>query len=401
MPKDYFKVVITGDVDAGKSTLIGRILFETKSVHSGALEEIMGLSQDSGSNPEFAYLLDSFSEERQDKLTIDSTQVFCKINNKLKFIFIDVPGHKELIKNMLCGSTYADRAVIVIDSCKSVTEQTRRHAFILSFLGVKHFIIAVNKMDAVNYEEKLFNNICRAVFEITDSLMITRPICVPVVAKTGDNIIKHSKKMSWYKAKTLWSVLSELHKENTLHNFVFPVQDSYDFGPDKVCVGRIVSGRVKVNDEVLVLPQKRFDRVKRIVEFGSKKSSTKANKSIGLLMYGSEPLKRGQVICFPGDLKVSDRLNAKVFFIKKINPNMVLNFECSTQDMPVRSYKINKIWDSATLELKKIEDIEETDVGEIEFFFEGSVVLGNAQDSVLRRFVLKSDNHIIGVGMIE
>jgi len=154
--QDYLNIVVTGEIDSGKTTLIGRFLYDMGSLSQGVIEEIEDVCRRLGNGFEFAYILDSLEEERRNQLTIDTTQVFCKTKKGKRFIFIDVPGHQELLMNMLCGSSYADIAILTIDVRKSIEKQTKRHMFILKFLGVEQVIIAVNKMDLVGFDETVY-----------------------------------------------------------------------------------------------------------------------------------------------------------------------------------------------------------------------------------------------------
>lgn len=295
--EDYLKVVVTGEVDSGKSTLIGRLLYELGSLSQGVIEEIGEVCQRLGSDFEFAYLLDSFEEERKGQLTIDTTQVFCKTKRGKNLVFIDVPGHKELLRNMLSGSSYADIAVMVIDAQKSIEEQTRRHAFILKFLGVEQIILALNKMDTVSFKEDTFKKVKENTIEFLRGLGIEPKYFIPISAKQGENLSKRSKNMRWYKGLSLLETITRCFKKKMSGDFCFLAQDVYNLNGEKTIVGRIISGRIREGERVSILPLNKECNVKMIKASSKTKSAAFAPESIGLVLDDMQNMKRGLVIC--------------------------------------------------------------------------------------------------------
>ncbi len=400
--QNYLKVVVTGDVDSGKSTLIGRFLYEMNSLSQGVIEEIENVCQGLGGDFEFAYLLDSFEEERKNQLTIDTTQAFCRTKRGKQFIFIDVPGHQELLINMLCGSSYADIAILVVDVEKSIEEQTKRHFFILEFLGIEQIILALNKMDLAGFNENTFETAKEKINEFSKKLGIKPECFVPLSAKQGENILKKSKKMPWYRGLSLFETISSCFKKRINDGFRFPIQDIYELNGMNVAVGEIISGGVKNGEKVNLLPLNKKCAIERISVFNKNRHYAKAPESIGLTLDVMAGLRRGQVICKPPLPKIAQEILVKLFCISALNIKETFRFKCSTQDASTKIKDINMIWDSATLEPKlKYDSLAQADVAEVILVTDTPVLVEKYKGfNSLGRFVLKSNNEIYAVGII-
>lgn len=395
------KVVVIGEVDSGKSTLIGRFQFESGSLPEGVIEEIGNVCQRLGRDLEFAYLLDSFEEERRDQLTIEMTQAFCKTKRGREFIFIDVPGHRELLKNMLCGSSYADIAILVIDVEKSVEEQTKRHAFILKFLGIEQIVLTLNKMDSVGFNEIIFKKVKEEISKFFKKIQIQPKYFIPISAKQGDNFIKRSKNTPWYKGSLLIEALNAYFRKKINGYFRLPVQDIYDLDGEKVMVGEIISGKIKKGDKVKILPVDKEYRVKKIKVFNGNKSKAKAAESIGLVLNNMDDVKRGQILCKQRLPKVKSEILAKIFCVRPLNIKENLKFKCATQETSALIRKINGVWDTASLEPKHKDDIlEDNDAAEVIIATESPVVIESFEGSnSLGRFVLQNNKEIFAIGI--
>lgn len=317
--KENLKIVVTGDVDSGKSTLIGRLLFESGSLSKGVIEDVGDICRRLNTDFEFAYLLDSFEEERRNQLTIDTTQVFCKVKGGREFVFIDVPGHKELIRNMLCGSSYADTAILVVDIDKSIAQQTRRHALILKFLGIEQIIVVFNKMDSTGFDKNAFNNAKENVIEFFKKIAIQPKYLIPISAKQGENLLQESKKMVWYDGPSLISALNTYSKEKKVGDFRFPIQDIYNLDGERIAVGRIISGAVKKGDTVRILPLNKERKVKAIKDFKKNLSFSEDPKSIGLILDDMQDLMRGQIICKQKLPDIVTEVKAKIFCLDSLD----------------------------------------------------------------------------------
>lgn len=400
--KDCLKVAVTGEVDSGKSTLIGRFLYESGSLSNGAIEEIGDICKRLGRDFEFAYLLDSLEEERRGQLTIDTTQVFCKVRRGREFIFIDVPGHKELIRNMFCGTSYADIAILIVDIAKSIDEQTRRHAFILKFLGIEYIVVVLNKMDATGFDEQAFKNAKESANAFLEKIGIHSEYFIPMSAKQGENLLKKSKKMDWYEGLSLIGALNTYSKERKVGDFRFPIQDIYNLDEGKIAVGRIISGKIKKGETVRILPLNKERKVKTIKIFNRKQSFSKAPESIGLELDDMQGLMRGQIISKPKLPEVLTEFRSKIFCLSPLDKEKELIFKCVTQEAPAKIKQINWIRNIENLESQSGDgQFQETDIAQVLIVTEHPVVVESfAGDNSLGRFVLQGNNKICAVGTV-
>lgn len=400
--EDCLNIVVTGEVDSGKSTLIGRFLYEIGSLVQGAVEEIGKISQKLERNFEFAYLLDTFEEERRNQLTIDTTQIFCKTKRGKELVFIDVPGHQELIKNMLCGSSYADIAILVVDVQKSVEPQTKRHAFILKFLGIEQIIVVLNKMDLVGFNAMSFKKVKQEIAELFVRIQLKPKDFIPVSAKQGENLIKAPRQMSWYKGLSVLGALQICCNKKTNGDFRFPIQDIYEINKEKLVVGNVISGNIKKGAKVHILPLNRQCKVKSIKFFSKKIFKARAPQSVGLIFEDMDGLRRGQVVCKSKLPTVNKEFLVKIFCVRDLSIKESLKFKCATQETACQIKQINWLWDTASLEPKSKEEIpREADIAEAVIVTENPVVVEKFEGSnSLGRFVLQNNKEICAVGII-
>ena len=407
MHKGRLNLVITGHVDHGKSTLIGRLLFETKSLQEGLIREIKSNLKGTGIKMEFAHIMDYYEEERIQERTIDTTQFHFNIKDR-RYVIIDTPGHKEFIKNMMTGSSQADAAVLIISAKEGVQEQTKRHAYILKMLGVKQIIVVINKMDLIDYSQDIFGSIKDKAKEIIGFLNINPNNIIPVSAQQGDNISSKSKKMSWYKGISLVNALKRLVTKQQLINFPlrFPIQDVYNVKNKKIVVGKVVSGIFKVNEEVVIYPDNIKSRVKSIEVFNKNTNSAQVGQSIGLVLEDGIDIKRGQVICDAKNLPfIQKEIEASVFWFseRRYNEADLLTIKCATFEGKCKINRIEERIDSSTLEIieKNSRTLEETQAGKVIISIEKSMVIedfNSVED--LGRFVLLRDNQVCAGGII-
>ena len=271
--KDMLRFLTCGSVDDGKSTLIGRMLYDSKMIFDDQLSAVQSESKKygtTGDNIDMALLVDGLQSEREQGITIDVAYRFFATNNR-KFIIADTPGHEQYTRNMVTGASTADVAIILIDARKGILTQTRRHSFIVSLLGIEHVIIAINKMDLVDFSQEVFNTIIKDYKALADELGIKNTYPMPVSALDGDNIVNKSQNTPWFKGKPLLELLDsmDISKEVKEESFRFPVQ--YVNRPNlnfRGFCGTIVSGRVSVGDEITVLPSGKQTKVKSIINAG-------------------------------------------------------------------------------------------------------------------------------------
>ena len=280
--KDMLRFLTCGSVDDGKSTLIGRMLYDSKKVFEDQLSTLKNESKKYGTTDEeidLALLIDGLQSEREQGITIDVAYRFFT-TDKRKFIIADTPGHEQYTRNMVTGASTSDAAVILIDATKKITTQTRRHSFIVNLLGIEHIIVAVNKMDLVNFDQNVFEEIKSSYKKIADELKMKNVYFIPISALKGDNVINPSENMQWYKGDTLIHLLEniKINEDISEKNFRFPVQ--YVNRPNlkfRGYCGTIMSGSVRVGDEITVLPSGKTTRVKSII---SSSDITEKNREV-------------------------------------------------------------------------------------------------------------------------
>jgi bifunctional enzyme CysN/CysC len=299
--KGLLRFITCGSVDDGKSTLIGRLLYETKLIFEDQLKTLEAESKKLGTQGEkldFALLVDGLSAEREQGITIDVAYRFFA-TEKRKFIVADTPGHEQYTRNMATGASTASVAVILIDARKGVLTQTRRHSRIAAMVGIRHIVVAVNKMDLVGYEQAVFETICEEYRTAVAEHGFESITCVPVSALEGDNIIAASERMPWYQGPTLLTYLEtvQVDEEQAGLPFRFPVQwvnrPNLDF---RGFAGRVASGRVKPGDSVRILPSGSLTRVERVVTFDGDLEEAQAGQSVTLTLAEEVDVSRGDVI---------------------------------------------------------------------------------------------------------
>src|SRR5436309_5051051 len=249
------RVVFVGHVDHGKSTLIGRILHDTGSLPEGKIEEIKKTCAAEGMEFEFAFLLDALLEEQKQNVTIDTTEIPFRTARR-RYAIIDAPGHKEFLKNMITGASRAEAAILVIGADEGVREQSRRHAYLLSMLGIRNVIVVVNKMDLVDYSEKRFRAIEQDYRKFLRELGLDARTFIPASAKDGENVARASMKMKWYSAANVLEALDllEPQKRDVDLPLRFCVQDVHRFDGRRIVAGRIETGTLRVGDQLVFSP---------------------------------------------------------------------------------------------------------------------------------------------------
>ena len=305
--KDLLRLLTAGSVDDGKSTLIGRLLFDSKKLYD---DQLTALERDSkrvgnaGDHIDYALLLDGLKAEREEGITIDVAYRYFSTNRR-KFIIADTPGHEQYTRNMITGGSTANLAIILIDARKGVITQTRRHSFLVSLLGIKHIVLAVNKMDLVDFDQKVFNDIVADYKQLTDHLGIEDITCFPLSALDGDNVVERSARTPWYKGPALLEFLETvpIHADRNYTNFRYPVQ--YVLRPNlnfRGFCGKVASGVVRVGEEVVALPSMKRSRVKNIVTYDGELQYAFPPQSVTITLEDEIDISRGEMIVHPDDL---------------------------------------------------------------------------------------------------
>lgn len=289
----------TGSVDDGKSTLIGRLLYETKTIYEDQYAAIEKTSRKKGlSEVDLALLLDGLSAEREQGITIDVAHRYFETAHR-KFIITDSPGHEQYTRNMITGASTADCAIILIDARNGVLTQSKRHGFLISLLRIPHLVVAVNKMDLVNYSEDVFNEIAASYTEFSEKLNISDLVFIPVSALKGDNVVEKSASMPWYDGMTLLRYLETVHvsADRNLVDFRFPVQ--YVIRPHqdfRGFAGKIVSGTLSPGEEMVILPSGKSTKVRSIVTYDGELAEAFAPQSVVLTLEDEIDVSRGDMI---------------------------------------------------------------------------------------------------------
>jgi bifunctional enzyme CysN/CysC len=317
---DLLRFATAGSVDDGKSTLIGRLLYDSKSLFSDQLEAVERVSRDRGNDyTDLALLTDGLRAEREQGITIDVAYRYFATPRR-KFIIADTPGHIQYTRNMVTGASTADVALILLDARKGITEQSRRHAFLATLLGVPHVVVCVNKMDLVDYQESVFDAISAEFGEFATRLRVRDLSFIPVSALKGDNVVVRSENMPWYDGTTLLSHLERLHVASD-RNFVdvrFPVQyvvrpQSYDVIDYRGYAGTVASGVLKPGDRVVALPSGFEFSIKAIHTADGEVAEAYPPMAVTVVLEDELDISRGDMLCRPHNMPtVSQDIDAQV-----------------------------------------------------------------------------------------
>lgn len=310
--KDLLRLLTAGSVDDGKSTLIGRLLFDSKKLYEdqlAALERDSKRMGNAGDHIDYALLCDGLKAEREQGITIDVAYRYFSTNHR-KFIIADTPGHEQYTRNMITGGSTANLAIILVDARLGVITQTRRHTFLVSLLGIKHVVLAVNKMDLVDFSEARFNEIVQAYKAFIEPLDIPDVRCIPLSALDGDNVVEKSARTPWYEGTSLleWLETVSIENDHNLQDFRFPVQ--YVLRPNldfRGFCGKVASGIVRKGDEVMALPSGKTSRIKSIVTYDGELDYAFPPQAVTLTLEDEIDVSRGEMLVHPDNQPLVDR----------------------------------------------------------------------------------------------
>ncbi|MBT7953406.1 MAG: sulfate adenylyltransferase subunit CysN [Gammaproteobacteria bacterium] len=300
--KSFLRFITCGSVDDGKSTLIGRLLYDSKMIYEDQLQALEHASKKMGTQGDemdLALLVDGLAAEREQGITIDVAYRFFS-TDKRKFIVADSPGHEQYTRNMATAASTADLAIILIDARLGVLTQTRRHSYIASLLGVKHIVVAINKMDLVDFSEDVYTEIEKEYRELAESLGFSEVICIPISALNGDNITTVSERIQWYKGPALLPHLEQVDVANEQVTLPFRLPVQWVNRPNlnfRGFSGTVAGGEINVSDEVIVIPSGKRSRVKSIVTHDGELESARADQAVTLTLEDELDISRGDVIC--------------------------------------------------------------------------------------------------------
>lgn len=418
--KDLLRFLTCGNVDDGKSTLIGRLLYDSKLIYEDQLEAVTRDSKKSGTQgdaPDLALLVDGLQAEREQGITIDVAYRYFS-TEKRKFIIADTPGHEQYTRNMATGASTCDLAIILIDARYGVQTQTRRHSYIAALLGIRHIVVAVNKMDLVEFSEARFAQIQADYLAFAEQLGQRKPAdiqFVPLSALRGDNVVNLSDAMPWYQTdkyqgKTLMNILEtvEINRDVAQSAFRFPVQyvnrPNLDF---RGFAGTIAAGVVKAGDQIVALPSGKTSTVERIVTYDGDLSEAHAGQAVTLTLTDEIDISRGDMLTHLGAEPLQSKaVRATVVWMTEqpLVKGKLYDFKIGTQTIPAKIHQINYRVDVNTLEQLPTDAVELNGIADVVVEFDAAVVFDRYQDSRLTGAMIVIDrlsNVTIGAGMIE
>ena len=373
--KDLLRFLTAGSVDDGKSTLIGRLLFDSKKIYEDQLDALERDSKrvgNAGDHIDYALLLDGLKAEREQGITIDVAYRYFS-TNKRKFIIADTPGHEQYTRNMITGGSTANLAVILVDARTGVITQTRRHSFLVSLLGIKHVVLAVNKMDLVDFSEERFNEIVTEYKQFASKLNIPDVQYIPLSALEGDNVVKKSDRTPWYKGKSLLDFLEtvEIGTDQNFDDFRYPVQ--YVLRPNLDFRGfsaKVASGVVRKGDEVMVLPSMKKTKVKEIVTYDGNLDYAFPPQSVTLTLEDEIDISRGDMLVHPDNLPLIGRtFEAMLVWMDEedMDVNKQFFIKQTTNTSRVRIDGIRYKVDVNTMSQSKVDKLKLNEIGRAVF----------------------------------
>lgn len=414
--KDLLRFLTCGNVDDGKSTLIGRLLYDSKLIYEDQLQAVTRDSKKVGTTgdaPDLALLVDGLQAEREQGITIDVAYRYFS-TEKRKFIIADTPGHEQYTRNMATGASTCDLAIILIDARYGVQTQTRRHTYIASLLGIKNIIVAINKMDLVEFSEARFNEIQTEYAGFVAQLGDRKPnniIFTPISALNGDNVVNKSPNTPWYTGETLMGTLEsvEINRSSVTNDFRFPVQyvnrPNLDF---RGFCGTVALGDVSVGDKIVALPSGKSSTVKEIVTYDGNLERAVAGQAVTLTLNDEIDISRGNVLVRADQAapEISRSINATVVWMadQPLVIGKLYNLKVGTQTVPAKVTAINYRTNVNTLEKVQVDSLELNAIANVTVEFDAPVVFDRYQDSRYTGsfiFIDRLNNVTIGAGMVE
>ena len=408
---NLLRFITCGSVDDGKSTLIGRMLYESQMIFD---DQVASLKNDSkkygtqGENIDFALLVDGLSAEREQGITIDVAYRFFS-SSKRKFIVADTPGHEQYTRNMATGASTAELAILLVDARNGILTQTKRHSFIVSLLGIKNIVLAINKMDLVNYDKNIYEKISSEYKLFSKKLNFKNIQSIPISALKGDNIHKKSKYMKWYNDKTLFDYLETTKtKIQSSDSFVLPVQSvnrpNLNF---RGYSGTIAEGKIRKGDELISLPSNQKVKVKDI--FVGERSLKTANfrQSITLTIDKEIDTSRGDILCSKNStVDMADQFNMNVIWMSEDKGFTGRTYLAKIHNIStsIKIMNIKKIYDVNTLEFTAGNELKLNDVAEISISFNKTIPFSTFKENKILGSLIIIDpinNQTIGMGMIN
>jgi bifunctional enzyme CysN/CysC len=410
--QETMNIVFVGHVDHGKSTVIGRLLADTGTLPEGKLEQIRADCERNSKPFEYAYLIDALKDERAQSITIDSARVFFQ-SEKRHYIIIDAPGHIEFIKNMVTGASRAEAGVLVIDAHEGVRENSRRHGYLLWMLGIKQIVVAVNKMDRVNYDQNVYEAI-QAEYSAYLQEIGVEPLCyIPVSGREGDNISILSERTPWYQGPTVLEALDRFEKAKALDDkpFRMPVQDIFKFSmfgdERRIVAGTISSGSVRTGDELVFYPSGKKSKLQRIETFHApEKEQAASGEAIGFTLDEQIYIQRGQIAALSSQPapEIAKRMRVSIFWLgaKPLETKKQYLLKIGTARVKAQVEIIHRVIDASNYSAQNQKhQIEHHDVAECTLLLNQPIAFDLSETLTdTSRFVLVDDYEIWGGGIV-
>ncbi len=353
--RNQLRLVVVGHVDHGKSTLIGRLFYDTGSLPEGKYEQLVAIAQRRGVPFEFANLMDALQAERDQNITIDTSQIWFR-TAKREYVIIDAPGHKEFVKNMVTGAARADAALIIIDASEGVQEQTRRHGYLLRLIGVRQVVVVVNKMDLVDYSQAVFDKVSGDYRRFLKGLGVEPQFILPVSARHGDNIAARGDNLKWFNGPAVLDALDVIPDARAVTNLPlrFPIQDVYRFDHRRILAGRVEAGTLRAGDQLLFLPSGRTSVVRSIESWNSPQvESLTAGDPAGITLSDQLFVERGSVAVHADDApSLATEFTARIFWLGRtpLAAGKRYKLKLVTQEVECEIKTLEEVVDASTVE---------------------------------------------------
>lgn len=401
------RIVIVGHVDHGKSTLVGRLLHETGSLPEGKLEMLKAVSARRGMPFEWSFLLDALQTERDQGITIDTTQIRFRTGSR-DIVLIDAPGHAEFLRNMITGASQADGAVLIIDALEGVRDQTRRHGYLLHLLGIKQVAVVVNKMDRVEFSQARFDDISDEISAHLTGLGVTPSAIIPISARDGDGVAGHTTRVGWYDGPTVVEALDALEPARLLLEFPLrlPVQAIYKFDDRRIVAGRIESGHLAGGDEIVIMPAGKIAKIRTVESWPVTPLAGKqgAGRSVGITLDRELFIERGDIIAHVGQSpRDTRRLRARIFWLheKSLAKGDQILVRLGTREARAHVVAIEKAIDPGALSNAETSAIARNHVGEIDISLAQPIAADAYADNPRTgRLVIEVNGRIAGGGLV-
>ena len=410
--REDMNIVIVGHVDHGKSTIIGRLMADTHVLPDGKLEAIQEQCRRNSKPFEYAFLLDALKDERSQGITIDAARAFFK-TEKRNYIILDAPGHVEFLKNMVTGAARAEAALLVIDAKEGIMENSMRHSYLLSMLGVKQIAVLINKMDTVGYSKDVFDSIQKNYTAFLNQINVVPTAFIPVSGMQGDNIVSKSENMPWYNGATVLEQMDLFASPAAPTNLPLrmPVQDVYKFTLDgddrRIIAGSIETGTLNVGDEVIFYPSKKRCGVKTIEVFNADApvNSLEAGSAAGFTMTQQIYVRRGEVVC-PADappMEISSKFRANIFWLgrESLKKGCSYTLKLGTAKVRAELEEVKMLLDATNLSQSDAQEVCANMAADCIFTLDAPLAFDTVDfPGTTNRFVLTYNYEIVGGGII-